>query len=176
MDFQAALGHGLIFAYAAVFLGGLLTAATPCVFPLIPITVSIFGARQARSKRQAAVLSATYVLGIALTYTLLGVVAGATGTAFGPIMANPWVIGGVALVFVALAASMFGAYDIALPSSLQTRLSQVGGKGAAGAFAMGLVAGIIAAPCTGPVLGAVLAYIATTQKLGFGGSLMFTYA
>ncbi|HJZ84529.1 MAG TPA: cytochrome c biogenesis protein CcdA [Polyangia bacterium] len=176
MDFQAALGHGLPFAFGLVFLGGLLTAATPCVFPLIPITVSIFGAKQAARKRDAALLSGCYVLGIAAMYTGLGVAAAATGRAFGGVMANPWVIGVIAAIFVAFAASMFGAYDIALPTSWQNRLSQVGGKGVAGAFAMGLVAGVIAAPCTGPVLGAVLAYVATTQKLAFGGSLLFTYA
>jgi thiol:disulfide interchange protein DsbD len=176
MDFQAALGHGVFFAYLAVFVGGLLTAATPCVFPLIPITVSIFGARAATRKLEAALLSGLYVFGIAIMYTALGLGAAATGSAFGRVMANPWVIGFVAAVFVLFAASMLGAFEIALPASLQARLTQVGGRGLGGALAMGLVAGIIAAPCTGPVLGAVLTYVATTQKLVFGGSLLFVYA
>src|SRR5262249_44936269 len=105
-----------------------------------------------------------------------GVVAAATGSVFGRVMANPWVIGGVAIVFLIFAASMFGAFEMALPASWQARLSQVGGKGFAGALAMGLVAGIMAAPCTGPVLGAVLTYVATTQKLALGGTLLFVYA
>ena len=170
------LAHGWLFAYAGLFVGGLLTTLTPCVFPLIPITVSIFGARQATRKRDAMLLSGSYVLGIALTYTALGVAAAATGSVFGRVMANPWVIGTIAVVFVVFAASMFGAFEIALPASLQTRLTQVGGKGFAGAFAMGLVAGIIAAPCTGPVLGTVLTYVATTQRLALGGTLLFSYA
>src|SRR5436190_8853090 len=115
MDFQAALGHGLIFAYAAVFAGGLLTALTPCVYPLIPITVSIFGAKQAKRRIEAAALSSAYVLGIALTYTILGVVAALTGHAFGAgISGNPWVIVPISLVFVVFALSMFGAFEINL--------------------------------------------------------------
>jgi thiol:disulfide interchange protein DsbD len=91
-------------------------------------------------------------------------------------MSNPYVIGGVAVVFVVFAASMFGAFEIALPASLQTRLSQVGGKGYLGALAMGLVSGIIAAPCTGPVLGSVLLWVATQQEAALGGSLLFLYS
>src|SRR5215470_13916892 len=123
MDFQAALGHGLIFAYAAVFVGGLLTALTPCVYPLIPITVSIFGARQAKRRVQAAALSTMYVLGIAATYTVLGVIAGLTGHSFAfGISGNPWVIVPIAILFMVFAASMFGAFDFNLPPSLQARL------------------------------------------------------
>jgi thiol:disulfide interchange protein DsbD len=176
MDFQSALGHGLVVAFGFVFVMGLLTALTPCVYPLIPITVSIFGAKQATSKRKAAVLSGAYVFGIAAMYTGLGLAAALTGTVFGRVMANPWVVGTVALVFGTLAASMFGAFELALPTSLQGRLSQVGGKGFAGAILMGLVAGLIAAPCTGPVLAALLTYVATTRDVVLGGSLLFVYA
>jgi thiol:disulfide interchange protein DsbD len=177
MDFQAALGHGLIFAYAAVFVGGLLTALTPCVYPLIPITVSIFGAKQAKRRVEAAALSTMYVLGIAATYTVLGVIAALTGHAFGAgISGNPWVIVPIALVFIVFAVSMFGAFELNLPPSLQARLSQVGGKGYGGALAMGLVAGLIAAPCTGPVLGSVLAYVGARQSVALGGTLLFVYA
>lgn len=177
MDFQAALGHGLIVAYAAVFVGGLLTALTPCVYPLIPITVSIFGAKQAKRRLEAAALSTMYVLGIALTYTTLGVIAAITGHAFGSgVSGNPWVIVPISLVFIAFALSMFGAFELNLPPSLQARLSQVGGKGYGGALAMGLVAGLIAAPCTGPVLGSVLAYVGAKQSILLGGTLLFVYA
>src|SRR5262252_4112836 len=177
MDFQAALGHGLIFAYAAVFVGGLLTALTPCVYPLIPITVSIFGAKQAKRRLEAAALSTMYVLGIAATYTVLGVIAAITGHAFGAgVSGNPWIIVPIALVFVVFAVSMFGAFELNLPPSLQARLSQVGGKGYGGALAMGLVAGLIAAPCTGPVLGSVLAYVGARQSVLLGGTLLFVYA
>jgi thiol:disulfide interchange protein DsbD len=166
-------GSGLAFGVA--FAGGVLTSLTPCVYPLIPVTVAIFGAREA-SRREAALLSALYVLGIAAMYSALGVGAATTGRAFGSVMQNPWVIGFVALVFAAMAASMFGAFDLQLPSSWQARLGKVGGAGRAGSFAMGLVSGVIAAPCTGPVLAAALAFVAAKGSVAFGFGIMFAYA
>ena len=168
-------GAGPVLAIGIAFLGGVLTSLTPCVYPLIPITVSIFGARQA-SRGQAVLLSALYVLGIAAMYTGLGVGAALTGKAFGGVMANPWVIGVVALFFVAMAASMFGAFEVALPSSLHARLHTVGGAGRTGAFAMGLVAGVVAAPCTGPVLASILLVIAKQGSVATGAGLMLSYA
>jgi len=168
-------GAGPVLAIGIAFLGGVLTSLTPCVYPLIPITVSIFGARQA-ARGQAVLLSALYVLGIAATYTALGVGAALTGQAFGSVMANPWVIGVVAFFFVAMAASMFGAFEVALPSSLHARLHTVGGTGHAGAFAMGLVAGVVAAPCTGPVLASILLLIAKQGSVALGAGLMLSYA
>jgi thiol:disulfide interchange protein DsbD len=170
------LARGSWLAIAAAFGGGLLTALTPCVYPLIPITVSIFGARKAGSRIQAMVLSALYVLGIAVTYSALGVGAALTGQAFGSVMGNPVVIGFVAVVLVVMSASMFGAFELALPHQLQARLSRFGGAGFAGSFAMGLVAGVIAAPCTGPVLAAALAVIAQKGSVAYGLGVMFPYA
>jgi thiol:disulfide interchange protein DsbD len=176
MDFNTALNHSIGLAYIAVFLGGLLTALTPCVFPLIPITVSIFGAKKTKTKTESALLSGLYVLGIAVMYTVLGLVAAATGTAFGSFMGNRWVITAVAALFVVFSLAMFGLFEIAVPSQLLERVTRVGGEGGFGAFGMGTVAGVIAAPCTGPVLAAVLTYVATTQRVFFGGSLLFVYA
>jgi len=170
------LGSGSWLAFVVAFAGGVLTSLTPCVYPLIPITVSIFGARKAGSRGEAALLSGLYVFGIAVTYSALGVGAALTGQAFGSVMQNGWVMGGVALVLVVLAVSMFGAFDLALPSSLQERLQKVGGAGRAGAFAMGLVAGVIAAPCTGPVLAAALTFIAASGSVALGVGIMFPYA
>ena len=170
------LAEGSFLAYVAAFAGGVLTSLTPCVYPLIPITVSIFGAKEASSRRHAVALSSLYVLGIAAMYSALGVGAALTGKAFGSVMQNPWVIGSVAIVFFALAASMFGAFDLELPASLQARLTQVGGTGHLGAVAMGLVAGVVAAPCTGPVLAAALAFVASRGSVAFGAAIMFAYA
>ena len=172
----ALLAEGSFLAYLVAFGGGVLTSLTPCVYPLIPITVSIFGARQASSRRHAMALSGLYVLGIAVTYSALGVGAALTGKAFGSVMQNPLVIGGVALVFATMAASMFGAFELQLPPSLQARLQGVGGAGYAGALLMGLVSGVIAAPCTGPVLAAALAFVATKGSVAFGLGIMFAYA
>lgn len=170
------LGGSLFVVMPVLFAAGVLTSLTPCVYPLIPITVSIFGARSAQSRGRGAALSLTYVLGIATMYSSLGVAAAASGKAFGSFMGNPWVVGAFALVMLAFAASMFGLFEISVPSALQGRLASVRGIGFGSAFAMGLVAGIIAAPCTGPVLGAVLTFVASTSNLWLGFWLLFSYA
>jgi thiol:disulfide interchange protein DsbD len=162
--------------FAVLFLGGVLTSLTPCVYPLIPITVGIFGAGQAQHRSRSIALSATYVAGIAAMYSALGVFAALSGKAFGTVLSSPAVVVLLALFLVALAASMFGAFEIALPSGLQQKLSGVKGTGHAGAFGMGLVAGIIAAPCTGPVLAGVLTYVATQRNPVLGFWMLFTYA
>ncbi|MGZ3407827.1 MAG: cytochrome c biogenesis protein CcdA, partial [Polyangia bacterium] len=169
--------HGWLFAYASVFVGGFLTSLTPCVYPLIPITVSLFGARgDDVPRRRAIALASLYVGGIGVMYAALGVGSALAGRAFGTFMANPWVMAPIAALFVVMAVSMFGAFELALPSAWQQRLSSVGGRGFFGAFTMGLVGGIIAAPCTGPVLASILAYVATTKSVMLGGSLLVTYA
>src|ERR1700674_1226552 len=129
------LASGSVLAFFVAFAGGVLTSLTPCVYPLIPITLSIFGARRSGSRGQAMVLSGLYVLGIAVTYSALGASAALTGKAFGTTMQNRWVLGFVAAVFVAMAASMFGAFELQLPAAWQGRLSRVGGAGYAGALA-----------------------------------------
>ncbi len=173
----AALHAGSLLAYLLAFVGGVLTSLTPCVYPLIPITLSIFGARGENvSRARAITLACVYVGGIGVMYTSLGVGVALTGRAFGTFMGSPWVIVPIAALFLVMAASMFGAFELNLPMGLQTRLSQLGGAGFGGAFVMGLVGGIIAAPCTGPVLASLLAFVATTKSVAFGGSLLFTYA
>src|SRR5207237_7547928 len=162
--------------FAVLFVGGVLTSLTPCVYPLIPITVGVFGARQADHRARSVALSAVYVGGIAVTYSALGLFAALSGKAFGAALSSPWAIAVLAVFLIALAASMFGAFDIALPSSLQARLASVRGVGFAHAFGMGLVAGIIAAPCTGPVLAGVLAYVAAQRNAVLGFWMLFTYA
>lgn len=176
MDVTQMLSHGWLATLASLFFAGMLTSLTPCVYPLIPITVSVFGARAARGRLHAFTLSLTYALGIAFTYTVLGVVAALSGAAFGSYLGSPVVIGVIALIFCALALSMAGLYEITPSSALMGRLSGVGGAGFTGAFAMGLVAGFVAAPCTGPVLAGVLAWVATTRSAVAGAAMLFTYA
>ena len=154
---------------------GFLTALTPCVYPMIPITVSIFGARAGVPRRRAIALATMYVAGIAVMFGTLGTSFALIGKAFGTFLANPWVIVPLALFFVAMGLSMFGAFEVALPEAMQARLSRVGGRGLVGAFAMGLVAGIIAAPCTGPPLASLLAYVTTTRDVPRGFALLATY-
>ncbi|HZR11093.1 MAG TPA: cytochrome c biogenesis protein CcdA [Myxococcales bacterium] len=171
------LGGGVTAAtFAVLFVGGILTSLTPCVYPLIPITVSVFGARQSEHRARSVALSATYVGGIAAMYSALGLFAALSGKAFGTVLSSPAVVVLLAVFLLVLAASMFGAFEIALPYAVQQKLSGVKGTGFAHAFGMGLVAGIIAAPCTGPVLAGVLAYVATQRNAVLGFWMLFTYA
>jgi thiol:disulfide interchange protein DsbD len=179
------VGFSLSFAafLGALFLAGVGTSLTPCVYPMVSVTVGIFGAKKATSRWQAFSLSLVYVLGIQVTFITLGVISALAGQALGSALANPYVNLGLAVLFVVMALSYFGVYDLALPESLQNQLGSVGGSGYPGAFAMGLVGGIIAAPCTGPALGALATTVGTTQDLtlgvlgfsafGFGLGLLF---
>ncbi len=179
LDASSALAAGHLWAASGlVFLGGLLTALTPCVYPLIPITVSVFSggrvATQSRSRRAA--LTATYVLGIAVFFSVIGVLVARAGLAFGSWLSYPSVQAAMAVFFIAMAASMFGAFELALPHSLALRLNKVGGTGFVGAFSMGLVAGPVAAPCTGPVLAGILLYVGQQHSVALGAGLLFLYA
>lgn len=159
-----------------VFAGGLLTALTPCVYPLIPITVGVFGARGADRRSKSVLLTVAYVVGMGLVFSALGVVAAKTGQAFGSILGDPRFVIGLAIFLLILAASMFGAFELSLPSGLAQRLNTVGGGGVAGAFLMGSVSGFVAAPCTGPVLTGLLAFVAQSQNTWLGALLLFIYA
>lgn len=173
---RALAGGDLVLGGGIVFLGGLLTALTPCVYPLIPITVSVFGARKAEGRGKALLLTSAYVFGMGLVFAVLGVLAARTGAAFGGILGKPAFVVGLAGVMLILAASMFGAFELSLPSAWATKLSGVGGSGLLGALLMGSVSGFLAAPCTGPVLTGLLAFVAKTQNSLLGGSLLFIYA
>jgi thiol:disulfide interchange protein DsbD len=161
---------------AVVFAGGLLTAMTPCVYPLIPITVSVFGARKAEGRGKALMLTSSYIVGMGVVFSGLGVLAAKTGQAFGSMLGSPVVVTGLAVFLLALATSMFGAFELALPQGLQQRLNSVGGAGVTGAFLMGSVSGFLAAPCTGPVLTGLLAFVAKSQSTVLGAALLFIYA
>jgi thiol:disulfide interchange protein DsbD len=155
--------------------GGLVTALTPCVYPMIPITVAIFGVKAGTPRARAIALAAAYVAGIAIMFGALGTLFALSGKAFGTFLGNPWVIVPLAAFFVAMALSMFGAFELKLPEGLQARLSRVGGAGFGGAFLMGLVGGIIAAPCTGPPLASLLLYVSTTRDVLGGFTMLATF-
>jgi thiol:disulfide interchange protein DsbD len=174
--FSRALERGPVYAAGAALLGGFLVSLTPCVYPMITITVSVFGARKAKSRAQALLLSTAFVGGIVAMFVPLGVVAGLTGSVFGSLLSNRWVNIGIAVVFAALAASMFGAFEMVLPERLMQRLGGVGGIGYGGAFMLGLVCGIVAAPCTGPVLTGILLWIGRTQSALHGAAAMTAFS
>lgn len=160
----------------ATFAAGLLSALTPCVYPLIPITVSVFGARKAESRGKALLLTSAYVVGMGIVFAALGVAAAMSGAALGSFLGNPYVAGFLAVFLLVLAASMFGAFDLTLPPSIAEKVNNVGGAGLVGAFLMGSVSGLLTAPCTGPVLTGILTFVAQTQNVLLGGSLLFVYA
>jgi thioredoxin:protein disulfide reductase len=163
------------------FAAGLLLTFTPCVLPMIPILSGIIvGQGKHASRRRALGLSAAYVLGMAITYTAAGVAAGLSGTLISNALQSPWVLGVFAGVFAALALSMFGLYELQLPSALQTRLSEAsnnlpGGK-LAGVFVMGVLSALIVGPCVAAPLAGALLYIGKTGDWVLGGSGLFAMA
>ena len=174
--FDEALARGPLVLALSAFGFGALVSLTPCVYPMVAITVSVFGATNAKSRLQAFALSAAFVLGLVAMFTPLGVTAALTGKTFGSVLSNAWVVVGLSGFFLALAASMFGAFELDLPSGLKNRLASAGGAGYAGAFILGMVCGAIAAPCTGPFLWGLLAWIAQTQSVVLGTVAMSTFA
>lgn len=174
--FSQALERGPMAAVGAAWIGGVLVSLTPCVYPMIAVTVSVFGAREAKSRLEGVMLSLAFVAGIVAMFVPLGVVAGLTGSLFGAALQNRWVITAISMLFVTMACSMFGAFEFALPSSLTNRLATLGGIGPRGAFVLGLVSGLVASPCTGPVLTGILAFIAKTRSVALGAGSMAAFA
>jgi thiol:disulfide interchange protein DsbD len=154
---------------------GLLAGFSPCVYPMIPITLAIFGVKSGTPRLRAIALASAYLVGISSTFGVLGTLCALSGLKFGAHLGNPWVVVPLALLFFAMGLSMFGAFELSLPSGLQARLSRVGGRGFGGAFLMGAVGGLIAAPCTGPPLLALLAYVTATRDAAWGFVTLATY-
>lgn len=160
---------------------GIGIAFTPCVLPMYPlISAIILGREKPHSQRRILLLAVVYVQGMALTYTLLGLVVAAAGLQFQAALQHPYVLIGLSALFVLLALSMFGLYSLQLPSSLQTRLVQWSstqrGGSLAGVFAMGALAGLICSPCTTAPLSAILLYIAQSGNMLAGGGTLYLYA
>jgi thioredoxin:protein disulfide reductase len=169
-DAVARWGWGVTFLWVGLL--GLALNLTPCVYPMISVTVAFFGGRSgAESTRIGHAL--LYVLGICLTFSLLGVVAALTGSLFGGAMQQPAVLWGIALLMVALALSNFGLYHLRMPSVL-VRAAGRAGEGAVGAFFMGLTMGVVGAPCIGPIVAALLLYVGAQQSAALGFALFFT--
>ena len=173
--FSSALERGSILAFVLVFIAGILTSFTPCVYPVIPITIGYIGGRAEGKRLRGFVLSLFLVLGLAVMMSAAGIIAAATGQMFGSLTQHSIVIIIVALIFAAMGASMLGAFDISLPSAWQSKMRTTK-KGFLGAFLVGMFTGLVAAPCVGPVLVALLAWIAQSGNLLMGFLLMFTYA
>ncbi len=175
-------GGSLWAIFGFFFLAGLLLTFTPCVLPMIPILSGIIvgEGREAHDKGRALALSLAYVAGMAVTYTALGVAAGLAGSMFGGALQNPWVLAAFAAIFVGLAFSMFGFYDITLPSFLHTKLTHASNKltgGHVGAVVvMGALSAAIVSPCIAAPLAGALVYISQSRDVTLGGTALFSMA
>ncbi len=178
----ASLFQGSFWLLIASFFGfGLLLSFTPCVLPMIPILSGIIvGRGQGVTRAQGFALSAAYVLGMAITYALAGVAAGLSGAMLSAALQNPWVLGGFAALFVVLAMSMFGFYELQLPAGWQARLNassnKLPGGRYGGVFAMGALSALIVGPCVAAPLAGALLYISQSRDGMLGGTALFAMA
>ncbi|MEE8360419.1 MAG: cytochrome c biogenesis protein CcdA [Candidatus Omnitrophota bacterium] len=170
---KQSLESGQAIAYPVALLAGILTSFTPCVYPVIPITIGFIGARSTGSKGKGFMLSLCYVIGIAITYSILGGIAAFTGSLFGQISRSPITYLVIANICVILGISMLGVFELKLPSF---QFKGIKGKGLFSAFAMGMASGLIMGPCTAPVLAVILTYVAAKQNLIYGTTILFTFA
>ena len=170
-----------VFILLLFFVFGLLLALTPCIFPMIPILSSIIVSQQGGDEKpsvaKAFFTSLVYVLSMALTYTVVGLIAGLLGADIQTAMQNPWVLTVFAAMFVALAFSLFGYYEIGLPASWQSKISKASdnaqGKGILGTAIMGLLSALIVGPCVAPPLGGAILFISHTGNALLGGAALF---
>ncbi|MEK6663112.1 MAG: protein-disulfide reductase DsbD [Pseudomonadota bacterium] len=173
------LKGGNFWLIIASFFGfGLLLTFTPCVFPMIPILSGIIaGQGHQLTKTKSLVLSLTYVLGMAITYTAAGVAAGKSGALLSAALQNPWVLGSFAVVFVVLSFSMFGFFELQMPSFIQSRLTESSNKmkggNLSGVFIMGALSALIVGPCVAAPLAGALLYISQTGDAWLGGWSLF---
>ena len=172
-------------AIPLVFAGGVLTSLTPCIYPMIPITAAIVGGSEAsvegtgatRARWRPLGLTLTYVFGLALVYSALGLFAGLTGTLFGTVSTNPWLYFLMANVLIIAALAMLDVLPVRVPSVLLSRASTAGTAGRySGALVMGALSGLVAAPCSAPVMAAVLTWVSTTHSATLGFVYLFVFS
>lgn len=165
-------------ALPLLFTAGIATSLTPCIYPMIPITAGVLGGAGAagRSRKRTAVVTLCYVLGLALVYATLGLIAGMSGTLFGTISANRWsnLFFGNLLLVAALA--MFDVIPIRAPTRVVAWAARLGGDSLGGAFLMGATSGLVAAPCGAPAFAAVLTWVAATQNAVWGFICLFIFS
>lgn len=164
-------------AFIAVFLGGIFVSFTPCVYPLIPVTIGVIGSAGAGSKIRGFILSIFYVLGIATMYAALGAFASLTGRLFGEIGSSPWSYIIVGNICILLSLMLFEIIPFRLPGFITgIAAKRLKGKGIFSIYILGIISGLIIGPCTAPPLGVVLVFVAAKQNIIYGISLLFTFA
>ena len=170
-NIQPLIQHNHSLAFAAVFIGGLISAASPCVLAAIPLIIGYVGGYSEGNKKKAAFYSLVFILGLSITFTLLGAAASVMGVFFG--FMGRWLYLGFAIIAVAMGLQLTGIIEIPLPFQ-KTRT--VKSKGLWGAFILGLLTGTVSSPCATPVLAVILAYVSAKGDIMYGGSLLFAYA
>ena len=173
---QEILEGNFILTYFSVFFAGVLTSFTPCIYPMIPITIGIVGGQEKAGRFHAFILSLAYVLGMAMTYACLGIIASLSGQFFGSVSSNPVTLLIVANVIILFGLSMLDVFMLPIPQFFLKSHTGTSKKGLFGVFLMGIASGLIAAPCTTPVLGVLITYVATKKNVVFGSTLLFTFS
>ncbi|MDQ3243522.1 MAG: sulfite exporter TauE/SafE family protein [Gemmatimonadota bacterium] len=181
MAASAQLSSNPLLAALLLFVAGVLTSLTPCIYPMIPVTAAIVGGQSVGEgtapRWRTVLLTASYVVGLAGVYASLGLVAGLTGTLFGAIGTNPWLYFAMANLLVLASLSMLDVLPVRMPASLVQRAATAGTAGrVSGALIMGAVSGLVAAPCSAPVMAAVLTWVTTTQRAFLGFVYLFSFS
>ena len=184
MDFShisAQLSSSPLTALPILFIAGVLTSLAPCIYPMIPITAAIVGGSTIgdvpRPRSRTVLLTFTYVIGLALAYASLGLFAGLTGTLFGSVSTNPWLYFAMANLLIIAALAMLDVIPVRVPAWLLTRAATAGEGGSVyGVFVMGAASGLIAAPCSAPVMAAVLTWVTATKSDVLGFIYLFVFS
>jgi cytochrome c-type biogenesis protein len=177
-DVAATLRHAPLTALPVLFAAGIATSLTPCIYPMIPITVGVLGGAgaAARSRRRTVAVTLCYVVGLALVYASLGLVAGLTGTLFGTISSNRWAYLAFGNLLLLAGLAMFDVIPVRAPVRLVAWAGRLGADSLGGAFLMGATSGVVAAPCGAPAFAAVLAWVAETQSAVWGFICLFVFS
>lgn len=172
------LKESYVLAFFAVYLGGVLVSFTPCIYPVIPITVAIIGSQSTGSQRRGFLLSIIYVTGMAVTYTVLGSIAALSGKLFGQMQANPWVYFVMAQVCLFMGISMLEVFTLPVrtPQFIVRAQSRVSSRGRMSTFMLGVASGFVIGPCTAPVLAVILSFVAIRQDLFYAVGLLFVFS
>lgn len=175
---ESALRDQPLVAAGALFIAGVATSLSPCVYPMIPITAGILGGTGAtqRSRSRTLALTLAYVVGLALVYSLLGLLAGLTGTLFGSVSSSPWALLLMGNILLVCGLALLDVFTVAVPPRLATMVNRIRGDSLGSVFALGATSGLVAAPCGAPAFAAVLTFVGTTGSAALGFLYLFIFS
>lgn len=173
------IGHSILISLAISFFGGILASLSPCTYPLLPVIISYVGSRSVdssniiSSKAKPFFMSISYMFGLSVVYSFLGMSAALSGKMFGNIATSPLSLFVVGNIIILLGLSILEVFPLPI---FNPKINDPKKKGIGGSFLLGAISGLIASPCTAPILGVLLTYVATTQNIVLGGSLLFSFS